>query len=105
MTMELESLKSQYASKMDEWRLAFNTTNQLQHQSALLRRSIVKFTKTKIMDGKVFITYGDDKFELTKVGEDGGFPLYHIMKNKRMVTERYWGFSEEVKFDIVMGKL
>ena len=105
MDKSVDQLKSEYLAKLDEWRIAFSKANQLDHQASVLRRYIIKHTRTKRMDGKIFITYGDDKFELTQIGVDEDYPLYSIMKNKRMVRKSYWGHCDDVKFDIVMGKL
>ena len=99
------SLKIQYLSKMTEWQIAFTTANRLEHQASILRKNLIKATKTKIMDGKIFITFNENKYELEKIGERGDFPLYRIMKNKRVVLEAYWGSTDDVRLDIVMEKL
>ena len=54
---------------------------------------------------KIFITFNENKYELEKIGERGDFPLYRIMKNKRVVLEAYWGSTDDVRLDIVMEKL
>ena len=102
---ELESLKSKYEERFEEWAKSRNTTNRLDYQVSVIQRNINKFTKTKIRDGKTFIYFNDNVYELTKVGEDDDIPKYHLMKNKRLISESYWDHASEIKFDIVMGKI
>ena len=102
---ELEALKLKYEERFGEWAKSFNTTNRLDYQVSVIKRNINRFAKTKNMDGKTFIYYNDDVYELTKVGEDDDIPKYHVMKNKRLISESYWEHASEIKFEIVMGKI
>jgi len=105
MKLVQDVLKNQYEQLHDTYMKAHNA--EVNSRMALNRfsKEVSRLVKWSQDSGVVFLSYGQEIYEVHKVKEAKGRFSYKVLKAKRVVCEEYWRDMDSLRMDIVFDNL
>jgi len=105
MKLVQDVLKNQYKELHDAYMKAHNAEVSTRSELNRFSHEVSRLVKWSQNGSVIYLSYGQEVYEVYKNKKKNGEITYKVMKAKRVICSNYWRDMDSLRVDIVFDKL